>query len=105
MEPTLKSSIKWVALPKEYCQVVREIFESNYSEKMQGGELLVEGRIYREEIVLRVGYLPQGSIRQSNFEGSVDFYLQKEKAMECLQGYNWAYFNQSTFEALRFYSF
>ncbi len=84
MEPRLKSSIKWVSLPKEYCQVVREIFESNYAEKMQGGELIVEGRIYREEIVIRVGYLPQGSIRQSNFEASVDFNLQKESALDLL---------------------
>ncbi|MDZ4661444.1 MAG: hypothetical protein SGJ18_07460 [Pseudomonadota bacterium] len=84
MEPRRKSSIKWVALPKEYCQVVREIFESSYSEKIQGSELIVEGRIYREEIIVRVGYLPRGSIRQSNFEASVDFNLQKENALEML---------------------
>lgn len=84
MEPRLKSSIKWVGLPKEYCQVVREIFENNYSKKISGGEIIVEGRIYREEIILRVGYLPQGSIRQSNFEGSVDFNSQKENAVDVL---------------------
>src|SRR5690606_11832643 len=46
------------------------------------GEILVEGRIYAEELLLRVGYLEKGRLAQANFEVSLDFNAAKQNALE-----------------------
>lgn len=70
MNPRLKTSKKWTAFPKEYLSQIEEVFSQGFKEKLQGGNLIVEGRIYTEEIVLRVGFLEKGRLKQANFEVS-----------------------------------
>lgn len=84
MDSRRSSSVKWVPLPLEYCKLALEVFESQFSERLGDAQLTIEGRIYREELIVRLGYLRPNTIRQINFEASVDFDLNKENAFELL---------------------
>ncbi|OQW48590.1 MAG: hypothetical protein A4S09_04115 [Proteobacteria bacterium SG_bin7] len=84
MEPRRSSSVKWVLLPQEYCKLALEVFETQFVDRLDGAQLMIEGRIYREELIVRLGFLRPNTIRQINFEASVDFDLNKENAFELL---------------------
>ncbi len=84
MEPRRSSSVKWMPLPAEYCKLAIEVFETQFVERLDGAHLTIEGRIYREELIVRLGFLRPNTIRQINFEASVDFDLNKENAFELL---------------------
>lgn len=73
MQPRLKSSQKWTELPKEYVDQIRTAFMENFGAQIGEGKLLIEGRIYPQEILLRVGYLEPGRLAQTNFEVSMDY--------------------------------
>lgn len=72
MEPRLKSSKKWTAFPKEYTEQIQSVFLENFANQLGGSKLIIEGRIYPEEITLRVGFLEAGRLKQANFEVSMD---------------------------------
>ena len=78
MEPRLKSSKKWTTLPGELIKQIRLAFEANFKDQSQIGRFEISGRIYKEELLMRFGYLENGSIRQSNFELSVAFHAAKD---------------------------
>ncbi|MEK2645581.1 hypothetical protein [Bdellovibrio sp. BCCA] len=73
MNPRLKSSKKWTAFPKEYSDQIQAVFKENFAQYLEEGELIIEGRIYTEEIMLRVGYLEKGRLAQANFEVSMNY--------------------------------
>lgn len=81
MHPRLPSSVKWTALPSELSQQVRGIFSKAFKDHLNGAKLVVEGRIYPEELLLRIGHLKDKSIRQINFEVSVAFDPKKQNAL------------------------
>lgn len=76
MQPRLHTSTHWTAFPEEFTSKILQVFNENFAARLQDGEFLTEGRIYPQEILLQVGYLPKGSLRQINFHASVD-YSQK----------------------------
>lgn len=78
----LPTSKKWTNLPAELCEQIREVFAENFAQLAKGGSLIVEGRIYPEELVLRVGYIENGRLQQANFEVSMDFDSAKQNALE-----------------------
>lgn len=78
MTPRLKTSKKWTALPKELSEQIAHAFQKQFSTESQAGAFKVEGRIYPEEIMLRVGYLLNGRLRQTNLEVSVDILPKAE---------------------------
>lgn len=82
MNPRLKSSKKWTAFPKEYSEQIQTVFTENFAEHLKNASLLIEGRIYPDEIVLRVGYLQEGRLTQANFEVSVNYSQEKKDAIE-----------------------
>lgn len=83
MDPRLKTSLQWTALPNELRAQIKGIFAENFSQYLKGkSEFIVEGRIYKEELLLRVGVLQHGTIRQRNFEVSIDFNPLKENALK-----------------------
>lgn len=82
MLPRLPNSKKWTALPPELIQQIREVFTEGFAEKIKNGEILVDGRIYPNELLLRVGYLETGRLAQANFEVSLDFNMAKQNAVE-----------------------
>ncbi len=82
MTPRLPSSKKWTAVPAELCTQIRDVFAENFAEQRALGTFLVEGRFYSNELLLRLGFLPKGRLRQANFEVSIDFAPEKQNALE-----------------------
>ncbi|MBX2986531.1 MAG: hypothetical protein KF802_01420 [Bdellovibrionaceae bacterium] len=82
MEPRLKSSKKWTALPNEYLDQIRAVFQENFSQQIGQGELKVEGRIYASEVLLRVGLHEPGRLAQANFEVSMEYSAKDQDAVE-----------------------
>lgn len=82
MTPRLKSSKKWTAFPKELIDQILSAFEENFKDTLNEAEILVEGRIYPQEILLRVGLLEKGRLKQKNFEVSAEYSSEKENAVQ-----------------------
>ncbi|MCE3010179.1 MAG: hypothetical protein LW875_06170 [Proteobacteria bacterium] len=82
MKPRLKTSKKWTAFPEEYRTQIEDVFRQEFSEKLGQSKLIVDGRIYPEEIVLRVGFLEKGRIVQNNFEASATYKAEGNDAMD-----------------------
>ncbi|MGZ3795617.1 MAG: hypothetical protein ACXVB1_04595, partial [Pseudobdellovibrionaceae bacterium] len=82
MQPRLKTSKKWTSFPKEYVEQIQAVFYENFLEPLAGNKLIVEGRIYPSEVLLRVGVNKQGQLRQANFEVSMDYNPQEKDAVE-----------------------
>lgn len=78
MNPRLKNSKKWTAFPKDYLSQIEDVFKENFKQQLKGSQLAIEGRIYTEEILLRVGIREKGRLSQANFEVSTN-YSTKEK--------------------------
>ncbi len=84
MTPRLKSSRRWTRFPDEYMQMIRELFTKEFAAQLGPSKLFIEGRIYPNEIVMRVGYLENGKITQNNFDASVEYNAQKENVIEAI---------------------
>lgn len=81
MNPRLKTSKKWTAFPKEYSTQIQTLFKENFEAYIGDADLIVEGRIYQEEVMLRVGYLEKGRLTQANFEISMNYSRDKKDAV------------------------
>ncbi|WP_413612188.1 hypothetical protein [Bdellovibrio sp. HCB-110] len=82
MNPRLKSSKKWTGFPKEYSEQIQAVFKENFAQYLDEGDLIIEGRIYQEEILLRVGYLEKGRLAQANFEVSMNYSQDEQDAVK-----------------------
>ncbi len=82
MNPRLKSSKKWTSFPKEYSEQIQTVFTENFAQYLKNAELIIEGRIYTEEIVLRVGYKENDRLSQANFEISMNYSQEKQDAVQ-----------------------
>lgn len=80
MKPRLSTSKKWTAFPGDFIEQIKGAFLENFPKELAKCDLSVEGRIYSQEIVLRVGFSETGSIRQNNFEVSIDY--KKDEAVD-----------------------
>lgn len=81
MKPRLSSSKKWTAFPKEFVQQIHSAFKENFEKELKNAELIVEGRIYPQEILVRVGFLEAGRLKQANFEISVEYSQTQNEAV------------------------
>lgn len=81
MNPRKKESKKWTKLPNDFSKQVQTVFEQNFKSHLAGKKLIVEGRIYPSEIVLRVGINQKGELRYHNFEVSLDHSKEKQDAI------------------------
>ncbi|MBC7420702.1 MAG: hypothetical protein H7328_08235 [Bdellovibrio sp.] len=81
MIPRKKESKKWTDLPKEFSTQIKTVFEGNFKTQLDGKKLLVQGRIYQNEILLRVGINRPGELRYQNFEVSLDHSKIKQDAI------------------------
>jgi hypothetical protein len=70
--PRLSSSTKWTEVPEEFLAKVRKVFTDQFKAQATLGEFIVDGQIYPEEVLLRVGYVENGRLKQVNFEASMD---------------------------------
>ena len=82
MKPRLTNSKKWTAIPQDYIQQIKDVFSEEFSQFLDGADLLIEGRIYPEEILLRVGFLEKGRLKQNNFEVSMGYTRKQADAIE-----------------------
>lgn len=82
MNPRLKTSKKWTEFPPEYLKQIEDVFSQNFKPRLGKAQLIVNGRIYPEEILLRVGLRQPGELKQSNFEVSISYSPKKKDALE-----------------------
>jgi hypothetical protein len=67
-----RTSGKWTILPADFTLKVQKVFAEQFQTQSTQGEFVVEGRVYPEEVIIRVGYLENGRLKQVNFEASMD---------------------------------
>jgi hypothetical protein len=84
MKPRLSSSKKWTAFPKDYLQQIEDVFKQNFAAQLANAKLVIEGRIYPEEILLRVGFQENGRLAQPNFEVSMNYKQKKTDALQSI---------------------
>lgn len=83
MEPRLKSSKKWTPYPKELTEQIREVVEVFFADyETNNGKFIIEGEIYPEEVLLRIGINRPGQLRQDNFEASLQYDVKQDKAID-----------------------
>ena len=84
MEPRLKNSVKWSPFPEELTLQITEVMEEGFSDEygLDTHQFVIEGRIYSQEILLRVGLTVDHQLKQHNFEFSFEFDPEKEKLLE-----------------------
>lgn len=82
MKPRLKTSKKWTTFPTDYISQIEDVFKQAFGEKLRAFKMLIEGRIYTDEILLRVGLLEKGRLMQANFEVSMPYSRAKQDAQD-----------------------
>jgi hypothetical protein len=82
LKPRLKSSLKKTEFPLDYIKMVRDIIQKNFKKDVASKDVIVEGAIYNDEVLLRIGFREKNSITQMNFEASVEHSLKKKNIME-----------------------
>lgn len=84
MEPRRSKSSKSSALPKDYVKQVVDALKESFADETKSGKFIVEGRIFPDEILIRMGFLENGRLRQTNFEISVDYKAGKDDTVKLL---------------------
>ncbi len=84
MEPRLKTSKKWTSLPKDFLSQIRAALKENFALQIGKGQVEVDGRIYPEEIVIRVGYRTPGTLKQRSWDVSVGYKKDKDQVLKIL---------------------
>lgn len=99
MEPRLESSKKWTSLPEELLEQVKSVLVETFDKEAKKGEFVVSGRIYPEELIVRIGYIEDGCITQANGEVSITYDPKKDNihkligtAVDCAGGLIEIYF-------------
>jgi len=77
-------SKKWTSLPQEYMENVHSTLASKYEKELNGSDVVFEGRVYEKEVVVRVGFLPKGRLKQHNFELAFDIPEAKDQVLNKL---------------------
>ena len=80
MNPRLTNSKKWTSFPNDFLDQIKEAMLETFGPKLRGTELVIEGRIYPGEILLRVGFIEKNRLKQNNFEVSIDY--SKDQAVD-----------------------
>ncbi|MES2962951.1 MAG: hypothetical protein V4760_03605, partial [Bdellovibrionota bacterium] len=75
--PRLATSKVSTAVPPEFLAKVRGVFEKQFEIETDLGEFIADGLIFPDEVVLRIGYLESGRLKQINFEASMDIKKTK----------------------------
>lgn len=74
MNPRLSSSKTWTHFPEEFLEQVQDLVSESFAEHLiEGACLHLEGRIYQEELLFRLGIKIAGQLKQNNFEVSAQY--------------------------------
>ena len=82
MTPRRASSKKWTQFPKDFIDQVTSVFKETFAASLGASTLIIDGRIYPEELVLRVGIREVGRLKQSNFEVSTDYEADVPESLD-----------------------
>ncbi len=82
MEPRLKTSLKWSPFPTKLCQQIGDVMAEAFSDYELNGKFVADGIICPNEVVLRIGLQKDKRLRQDNFEASIEYSGEDEKAIE-----------------------
>ncbi len=74
MYPRLRSSIlkRSQPFPADLTKLIKETVDETFHDYLNGNKSLVEGKIFNDEIWLRIGFRKSGELTQRNFEGSIN---------------------------------
>jgi len=88
MTPRIETKSPWTPFPTELQDLICEVFTERYADEydLEGYHFIAQGRIYATEILLRVGLNNPNQLKQHNFELSVIYDKETEKALEVIQG-------------------
>lgn len=70
IEPRNKNNLAFTKLPDELLETIAEVFRENFEEQSKKGKFVCFGQVHQSELVLRLGYIENGSIGQINFDSS-----------------------------------
>ena len=73
MESRRSTGKKWTPIPADFSKQVINALRDSFKDEIKSGKFVFEGRIYPDELVIRVGYIENGRLRQTNFDVSVDY--------------------------------
>lgn len=82
MNPRKKDSKKWSPIPDELAKQIKTVFKESFSAHLEGKTLKVEGRIYANEVLMRIGINSKGELRFQNFEVSIDHSAEKQNTVQ-----------------------
>ena len=82
MEPRLKNSVKKTDLPIDYIKMVKDVIEKNFKKHLKDKTVVVEGAIYTEEVLVRIGFRAKKGVKQMNFEASVMYSVKTKNIMD-----------------------
>jgi hypothetical protein len=70
IEPKNKNNSAFTKLPQELLETITAVFDENFEEQAKIGKFIAFGQVHQNEMVLRIGYVEDGSIGQINFDTS-----------------------------------
>lgn len=85
MNPRRSDSKKWTQLPKELTEHIRSAVEEGFKKELKDNDIIIEGKIYQNEVTCRVGFATKGQLKQPNFEISFDIGDTKDEVWPTLQ--------------------
>ncbi len=85
MQPRLKTSKISTDLPKDLLSQITEIFAETFSDHLKKSQVIAEGRIYSNEVLLRIGATQGKQLKQINFLVSIDYKQGKDQVMSLVQ--------------------
>ena len=78
MKPRNTNSKKWTPFPKDFLVEIKKALGANFPDQATNGEFIADGRIFSNEVLVRLGHLPKGLISQANAELSITYDAKKE---------------------------
>lgn len=82
MNPRRHSKQKWTAFPTELTEQIRQVFQQNFAAQLgKNIKVHVLGKIFTQELCLRVGLHKKGDLKHQNFEVSVDHLGDQENVV------------------------
>lgn len=84
MQPRLSTSKKWTALPRELITQMQSVLTENFRSKLGDGAVIVDGRIYPDEILIVVGIKAPKRLKQSGWEISIAYRQAKDNVLKLL---------------------
>lgn len=70
IEPKNQHNSAFTKLPEELLETISEVFSEHFEEQAKIGKFMTFGQVHQSELVLRVGYLENATIKQVNFDTS-----------------------------------